>query len=117
MVASASASHAASAPVALAVEPVVSALSPDVGSAAAVFTLTITGAGLAGTTGIAFLRDNATDPTITAGELGPSEDGTSLTAEITIGPRAPPGGRVVQDSAARAVSTAAPTRGNVFTVQ
>ena len=109
--------QAASTPVALAVEPVVSALSPDVGSAASVFTLTITGAGLAGATGIAFLRDNAIDPIITAGELGPSEDGTVLTAEITIGPGALPGGRVVQVTADGAVSTAAPTRGNLFTLQ
>jgi YD repeat-containing protein len=109
--------HATSAPVALAIEPVILALSPDTGSPASVLTLTITGAGLVGTPAITFLRDNAVDPTITVGDVEPSEDGASLTAEITIGPAALPGGRVIQVRAAGAVSAAVPTRGNVFIVQ
>lgn len=111
------ATPASSALVSLGVEPVVVALSPASAAAGSRFTLTVVGAGLAGATGITFLRDDFADPTITAGNVTPSGDGTAVIAEVTIAAAAPPGGRVIRVTTPAAGSTAAPTSSNVFTVQ
>jgi hypothetical protein len=113
----AAAVQATSALVSVGIEPVVTALAPAAVAAGSSFTLTITGVGLAETSGINFLRNNVADAAITASNVTSSGDGTVVTADVTIAAGATPGGRVIQVTAPGAASTAAPTGGNVFTVQ
>jgi hypothetical protein len=101
----------------LALEPVVTGLTPTAVPAGSTFSLTVSGSGLAGTTVITFLRNDAADAAITVSNVTPGGDGTSVTADIDIAAGATPGGRVIQVTAGGAVSTPASTGGNVFTVQ
>ncbi len=110
-------SFAGTAPVSVAIEPVVTGLDTTSAPVGSTLTLTLTGAGLSETTAITFLRNNVADGTITASLITPSGDGSSVTAEITIAGGSSPGGRVVQVTAGGHISSAAPTAGNVFTVQ
>jgi YD repeat-containing protein len=116
-VAPAAAAFSATPAVSIGLEPVVVGLSETAAPAGSSLTLTLTGAGLGAIDTITFLRNNVADSTITASNVTPGGDGTSVTAEVAIAAGAPPGGRVVQVGGGGQSSTAAPTAGNVFTVQ
>ena len=116
-VAESRAAFAAAAPTAVAVAPVVTAVTPATGARGASLTLTLSGSGFGGATAVALLRNNATDPTITVGNLAVSADGTQATVDIAIDASAPLGARVVRITTPGGSSTAVGTDGNLFTVQ
>ena len=116
-VAESRAAFAAAAPTAVAVAPVVTAVTPATGARGASLTLTLSGSGFGGATAVALLRNNATDPTITVGNLAVSADGTQATVDIAIDASAPLGARVVRITTPGGSSTAVGTGGNLFTVQ
>ncbi len=108
---------AVAAPTAVALEPVVTAVSPATGAPDTTATLTLSGAGFTGATAVTFLRNNAADTTITVTSVSVNVDGTQATVDITIDAGAPLGARVVQITTPGGSSTAAGTGGNLFTVQ
>ena len=116
-VAESSAALAAAPLTTVALEPVVTAVAPATGAAGASFTMTLTGRGFSGATGVSFLQNNALDGTVMATNIAVSPDGTELTANVSIATGAATGARVVQVTTPTAVSTAAGTGGNLFTVQ
>ena len=116
-VAESAAALAVAAPTAVALEPVVTAVSPAAGAPGATATLTLSGAGFIGATAVTFLRNNAADTTITVTSFSVNVDGTQATVDITIGAGASLGARVVQITTPGGSSTAAGTGGNLFTVQ
>jgi hypothetical protein len=100
----------------VAVEPTVTAVTPAAVVAGTALTLTLTGAGFTGATGVQFLANNAIDPSITIGDVTVISDSTAtLTATIAAG--AAVGSRVVRITTPTGSSTAAGTGGNLFTVQ
>lgn len=112
------ATFAAAANVAVAPEPVIVIVDPPRGVAGATaLTVTLSGAVLDGTTGLAFLRDNAPDPAIAVTTLTVDPGGTRATAKISIASGAAPGARVVQITTPAGSSTVVGTGGNVFTVE
>jgi hypothetical protein len=116
-VAESAAMLAFAAPTAVALEPVVTAVSPAAGAPGATATLTLSGAGFMGATAVTFLRNNAADTTITVTGFSVNGDGTQATVDLTIDGGAPLGARVVQITTSGGNSTAAGTGGNLFTVQ
>ncbi len=108
---------AVAAPTAVALEPVVTAVSPPTGAPGATTTLTLSGAGFTGATAVTFLTNNAADTTITVTSFSVNVDGTQATVDVTIDAGAPLGARVVQITTPGGSSTAAGTGGNLFTVQ
>jgi len=110
-------SSASSSLVAIAVEPAVTGVAPAAAAAGTSTSITLTGYGLADTTAITFLRHGVADATITASQITPGVDGTSMTANIAISGTSPLGSRVLQVTAGGRTSTPAATAGNVFTVQ
>lgn len=116
-VAESAAMLAVAASTAVALEPVVTAVSPATGAPGASGTLTLSGAGFTGATAVTFLLNNAADTTITVTSVSVNVDGTQATVDITIDGGAPLGARVVQIATPGGSSTAAGTGGNLFTVQ
>ncbi len=102
----------------LSMEPVITAVAPASASSGSTVTVTLTGAGLTGASDVAFLRNNVADAAITVTGITPSADGTTVAVSATIAAGAASGGRVVEVTTADGhSSTAAPTSGNIFTVQ
>lgn len=116
-VAESSAAFAEAAPTAVAIAPVVTAVTPASGAPGATFTLTLSGSGFGGATGVTLLLNNAPDTTLTSANLTVNAGGTQATVDITIDAGAPLGARVVQLTTPGGSSTAAGTGGNLFTVQ
>ncbi len=105
-------------PVSISVAPVITALSPSSGARGATnLTVTLTGSGFTGASGLNFLLSNVADTNITVSSLIPSGGGTQATAVISIASGAAVGGRVVQILTPSGNSTKAAIGGNVFTVQ
>jgi len=111
------AAFAAAAPTAVAVAPVVTAVTPISGARGETLTLTLSGSGFGGATTATLLLNNATDTTITVANLVVNAGGTQATMDIMIDAGAPLGARVVQVTMPAGSSTAAGTGGNLFTVQ
>jgi YD repeat-containing protein len=112
------AAYLGSLPVSVSVAPVITALSPNSGARGTTnLTVTLTGSGFTGATGLNFLLSNVADTNITVSSLVPSGGGTQATAVISIAPGAAVGGRVVQILTPSGNSTKAAIGGNVFTVQ
>jgi YD repeat-containing protein len=99
-------------------EPLITAVSPSTAVHGAInVTLTVTGSGLAETTALEFLLNNAVDTAVTVAGLTAAADGTQLTALISVSTSAAPGPRVVRARGPAGPTTSAGTGGNVFTVQ
>lgn len=104
--------------VAVAVEPVVTSVSPATGAPATPSLLVrILGAGLGGATAVTVLRNNAPDPDLTVVTFSVTPEGTEITAELAIGPSAPVGARVIQVVTPGRSSTPLGTGANLFSVQ
>ncbi len=108
----------ASWPVAVALQPFIATVAPS-SSLRGVVGLSgrVTGAGLAGATGLSFQLNGTNDANLTATNLTVSPDGTEATFTLSIGAAAAPGLRVVRITTPAGTSTAAGTNGNLFTVQ
>jgi hypothetical protein len=105
-------------PVSIGREPLLTSLAPLVAPRGATnLTLTMTGSGLAGVTGLEFLLNNVSDAAIGVANLAATADGTGATAVISISAGAATGPRVVRLRAAAGATTSVGTGGNVFTVQ
>jgi YD repeat-containing protein len=104
------------APTSVAVDPVVTGVTPPSGLPGTTAPLTVIGRGLAGASALTFLRNNISDASLTATNLRVSPDGTQLTADVTLASDAPSGARVVRVVTPDGTSTAAGTDGNVFTI-
>ena len=99
-------------------EPLITAISPSTAVHGAIdVTLTVTGSGLAGTTALELLLDNAVDPGVTVAGLTVTPDGTQLTAQVSIAISAAAGPRVGRARGPAGPTTSAGTGANVFTVQ
>ena len=99
-------------------EPLITAISPSIAVRGAInVTLTVTGSGLAGTTALEFLLNNAVDTAVTVAGLTAATDGTQLTAQISVATSAAVGPRVVRTRGPAGPTTSVGTGGNVFTVQ
>jgi len=108
--------HAA--PVSVNREPVIATVSPSAAARGSTsVTLAVTGSGLAGTTSVEFLLDNAVDTAITVTGVTTAPDGTQVTAQISIGAGARVGPRVVRARGTAGTTTEVGVGGNVFTVQ
>jgi len=116
-VAESSAAFTAAAPTAVAIAPVVTAVTPASGARGETLTLTLSGSGFAGATAVTLLLNNATDTTITVANLAVNADGTQATVDITIDAGAALGGRVLRITTPGGSSSAAGTGGNLFSVQ
>lgn len=111
-------SFAAAPQVTVALEPVITGVSPSNGArGASNLSLLVSGAGLAGATALVFLLNNLTDGTITVTDLTVGTDGREATATISIAAGAATGARIVHITTPAGSSTAAGTGGNLFTVQ
>jgi YD repeat-containing protein len=98
--------------------PLITAISP----AAAVrgttgLTLTLTGSGLGGASGVEFLLNNNPDPAIGVTDLAIAPDGTQATVRISIAAAAAVGPRVVRVRFQVGATTSVGTGANVFTAQ
>ena len=99
-------------------EPRITAISPSTAGRGAInVTLIVTGSGLAGTTALEFLLNNAVDTAVTVTGLTAATDGTQLTAQISVAASAAVGPRVVRARGPAGPTTSVGTGGNVFTVQ
>ena len=99
-------------------EPLITVISPAAAVRGAInVTLTVTGSGLAGTTALEFLLNNAVDTAVTVAGLTAAPDGTQLTAQISIATSVAAGPRVVRALGPAGPTTSVGTGGNVFTVQ
>lgn len=104
--------------VSVGVAPVITAISPSVGARGATNLLvTLTGAGLSGTTSVAFLLNNAVDADITSANPTVNAAGTEVTVQVAIAAGAAVGLRVLRVTTPGGSSTAVGTTGNVFSVQ
>jgi len=109
---------AATAPVSVSREPLITAVSPSAAARGATnLTLTVTGSGLAGATGLELLLNNAVDTAVTVANTTVAPDGTQITAQIAIAAGAVVGPRVVRASGPAGSTTSVGAGGNVFTVQ
>jgi YD repeat-containing protein len=111
------ATFTAAAPAAVAIAPVVTAVTPSSGAPGATLTLTLSGLGFIGATAVTLLQNDETDTTITVADFAVSPDGTQATVEITIAADAGLGDRIVQITTPGGTSTALGTGGNLFTVR
>lgn len=101
----------------VALQPVITGVAPGAGARDSVLTLTLTGAGLGGATGVTFLRNNAADAALSVSSLSASGDGTQATLTLTIAAGAVVGDRIVQITTPAGTSSPLGTGGNRFTVQ
>jgi hypothetical protein len=117
-VASTPSEFAGAAAVTVTTEPVITEVAPASGAAGSSdLSITLTGAGFEGATGLAFLLNNLPDTDITVMSLVVNVEGTEATATISIASGAALGPRVVQITTPAGNSTAAGTDGNLFTAQ
>lgn len=108
---------AASGPVSVTRSPVVTAVSPNSGTVGTSgLAVTLTGANCQGASLVRFLRNGATDSTLSVSGVVPSGDGTSVSFSLTISGTAATGPRVVQVVAPQGTSTNFDIGSNVFTV-
>jgi YD repeat-containing protein len=103
-------------PVAVALVPVITSVSPAAAPSGSVTSLTLTGAGLTGATSLAALLNGAVDSAITVSALSVNGAGTQATATVSSAAGTPAGARVLRVTTPVASSTAAGTGGNTFTV-
>jgi hypothetical protein len=103
--------------VAVTIEPVTAVAPASAAAGSSDLSITLTGAGFEGATGLAFLLNNLPDTDITVTNLVVNAEGTEATATISIASGAAPGARVVQIATPAGSSTVAGTGGNLFTVQ
>lgn len=104
-------------PVAVAVEPLVTSISPAAAVRGATnVVVTLTGSGLAGFTNLEFLLNNVVDAAITVVNPGAAADGTRFTAQIGIGTGAAVGPRVARLRGPAGTTTLISVFG-IFTVQ
>ncbi|MBI2216852.1 MAG: IPT/TIG domain-containing protein [Candidatus Rokubacteria bacterium] len=103
--------------VSISVAPVITSVAPNTAAPGTTVTVTMASRGLSGATRLVFLRENATDSTITIANLLVSADGTQATADVTIDASAPLGDRVVHVVTPTGSSTRAGTGGNLFAVR
>jgi len=112
------AGEVAVATVAVAFEPVITSVSPAIGSPGTPsLSLRVLGAGFDAATLISFLRNNAVDSSITVVTFTVTPDGKEADVEIAIAPSAPLGLRVIKITTPAGSSTSLGTGGNVFNVQ
>jgi YD repeat-containing protein len=103
--------------VTVAVQPVVTSVAPGAGARDSVLTLTLTGSGLGGATGVTFLWSSAADGALTVSTLSVNGNGTQATLTLTIAAGAVVGERIVQITTPGGTSSPLGTGGNRFTVQ
>jgi YD repeat-containing protein len=104
--------------VAVAFQPLITAVNPASAPAgAANVSVTLFGSGFGGATSVTFLRNNAADAAFTVTSVTVNATGTQATFTIAIAASAPAGGRVVRITTPGGSSTAAGLAGNIFTVQ
>ena len=109
---------AASGPVSVSRGPVVTAVSPNTGAqGSSNLPVSLSGANCQGASAIRFLRNGATDSSLTASTVSASGDGTSVNFSLTIGGSAGTGPRVVQVVTPQGTSTNFDLGTNGFTVQ
>lgn len=107
---------AASGPVSVSRGPVVTAVSPNTGAqGSSNLPVSLSGANCQGASAIRFLRNGATDSSLTASTVSASGDGTSVNFSLTIGGSAGTGPRVVQVVTPQGTSTNFDLGSNVFT--
>jgi hypothetical protein len=104
-------------PVSVSLLPVITGVAPPSAPGGTMnLTVTLTGSGFTGATGVNVLLNNAPDPNISVG--GPTVvSDTQATVVMSIASGAAVGARVVQISIPAGSSTRAGTGGNLFTVQ
>jgi YD repeat-containing protein len=108
---------AASGPVSVSRGPVVTAVSPNTGAqGSSNLPVSLSGANCQGASAIRFLRNGATDSSLTASTVSASGDGTSVNFILAISASAPTGPRVVQVVTPQGTSTNFDLGMNVFTV-
>ena len=97
--------------------PVVTAVSPNTGAqGSSNLPVSLSGANCQGASAIRFLRNGATDSSLTASTVSASGDGTSVNFILAISASAPTGPRVVQVVTPQGTSTNFDLGMNVFTV-
>jgi trimeric autotransporter adhesin len=97
-------------------EPVITSIAPASSGAGTTVSVTFTGRGLTGASGLSFLRNNSADGTVTATNIVVNPEGTQLTADLTVDAGAPSGSRVVRVTTSAGTSTALGMPQNVFSV-
>ena len=108
----------AAAPVAVALEPAITAVSPSTASpGVAGLSVLLMGAGFTGATSVSSQANGANDANLSVTDLTVSPDGREAMVSLTIASGAAPGPRVVRITTPAGTSTAAGTGGNLFTVQ
>lgn len=104
--------------VSVALEPVISQVSPASAPAGTTgLTITVAGSGFTGATALDFRLANAVDANFTVTNLVVNGTGTQATAVISIAAGTPAGARIVQITVPGGNSLPAGTGGNLFTVQ
>ena len=114
----AQAAFLAASPVAVALEPVITAVSPPTGARGVIgLSVLITGAGFTGAISVSFQMNGSNDANLSVTNLTVSPDGTGAMVTLSIASGAAPGPRVVRVITPAGTSTATGTGGNLFTVQ
>lgn len=97
--------------------PIITSITPNSGiQGQSNLTLTITGKGFSGATGINFNLDGVNDSNITVNSLSVNPEGTQVTAVISIAPTAAVGRRVVSVITPSGASPAYFMKGNIFNI-
>jgi hypothetical protein len=98
--------------------PLLSGVSPTTLPIATTTSVTITGSGLSGVTGIFFLTaSGALDDLITVSNISVAPDGASLTADVLVGGSAAPGNRFIIVRTTRGNSLVTVPNGNRVLIQ
>jgi YD repeat-containing protein len=103
--------------VSVAVAPVITSISPPIGSPGRTLSITVTGAGFAGATSLAVLLNNAIDPNVFVADVVVDGSGTHLTASLTVASGAAIGPRVLRVVTPAGSSMRIGTGPDLFTVQ
>lgn len=104
--------------VSVAVQPVITSVSPATGARATPsLAVRLLGAGLDGATAVTFLLDNTPDLDITVVTFSATPDGTEVDLQIAIAAGAAVGARVIRITTPSGSSTPGGTGGNLFPVQ
>lgn len=108
----------AASPVAIAIEPIITSVTPSTGSRGVTgLSVVLVGAGFTGANSVSFQLNGSNDPNLTVADLTVSPDGTQTTFTLAIASGAATGPRVVRITTPAGISTTAGTGGNLFTVQ
>ena len=100
----------------LEIGPTIAGLDPASGVQGNSFTLTVTGADLAGATALTFLQAGVADPEVTATGISVDVTGTTFTATVTIASTASLSSRVVTVTTPGGTSSSTASAANTFTV-